>query len=55
MNEIEILKFKVAKLETYLNSFGGNSAHMKMKTVAVKRKLALAEAALAKALESQGE
>ena len=39
MNNTEILEFKIAKLKTYLNSFGGNSASVKMRTVAVKRKI----------------
>ena len=39
METKEILEFKIGKLKTYLNSFGGNSANVKMKTVAIKRKL----------------
>jgi len=43
----EIVEFKIAKLKTYLGSFGGNSSHVKMKTVAIKRKIQALEEELA--------
>lgn len=44
---VDTLEFKIAKLKTYLNTIGGNSSAVKMKKVAINRKIYQMEQELA--------